>query len=110
MSMSNQTPLWQQTKYEAVGAKPQSVEIIRLPFLERRAKERPESLTEAERARLKQIADSKRAHQRYGRLYKRYVERSNAHIAAVQKALADGEQVPEAVLQDYPWLKGHAPT
>jgi GGDEF domain-containing protein len=28
-----------------------------------------------------------------------------AHLAAVQKAIADGKPVPENVLEDYPWLK-----
>jgi hypothetical protein len=96
---SGRKPLWQMTRAEAgVGAAPTIPDAPRSA----RVKYGQRGPT-PEEAR----ADSRARSQRRRALadHKRYVERSNAHLRAVEEALAAGKPVPPEVLAEYPWLQ-----
>lgn len=96
---SGRKPLWQMTRAEAgVGAAPTIPDAPRSARL--KYGQRGPTPEEAR-------ADSRARSQRRRALadHKRYVERSNAHLRAVEEALAAGKPVPPEVLAEYPWLQ-----
>ena len=101
----NQAPLWKRTVLDAVGPQiKRPLDPRKLPRLEKIAKERPESLTDRDRAALEEMNRAKSARSKYLKDHKAFVERSNAHYFAVQDAKARGEEIPPAVRADYPHL------
>jgi hypothetical protein len=93
--------LWQKTQAEAVGEPPVIPEAPR-PLVKTYG---PKWESRPDIAELKRkVSAATSARSKALKQYKQYVERSNAHLAAVKQALQQGKPVPPEVLADYPFL------
>jgi hypothetical protein len=103
---SDKSEAWNKTRAEAgVGEQPKDTPVPKYKFLEKKAKEHPESLTEDDKKTLQNQKEAKKAHTKYMKEHARHVEASNAHLAAVEAAVKAGKPVPDKVLNEYPHLK-----
>lgn len=98
--------LHQQHRDEAVGPVPVDPGRVRVPVLERIARQSPERLTDQDKAVLARARDLGKQRTKYLKEFRSYVNRSNAHLAAIQTALRGGVPVPKFQFDSYPVLNG----